>query len=171
MNVPRRLLPVASVSVVFITMLLENGAGAGPPQSRIKCGPATRVDRSAPIGRAVPLGDVLWLGVYPYDPGYPTKVVVMARMRLEHPIAIQGWSCATGARLRFWYRESLPFANLPVRAEELRAKGSLRVTFGPWPRRASRGGYFMFWRAGSWKVVAYDGRRTIGSAVIRTTER
>jgi hypothetical protein len=118
------------------------------------------------LGRATPLGNVLWLGVYPFRSGYPTKTVVKAQRAIKKAIVVRGWSCADGSSLRFWYREGLPFRDPPATEAELRRTGSLRATFGPWPKGATRGGYLMFWRTGLWKVVAYDNGRVVGRAVV-----
>jgi hypothetical protein len=32
-----------------------------------------------------------------------------------------------------------------------------------------RGGYFMFWRSDLWKIVAYQGGRRIGTAIVRSS--
>ena len=112
---------------------------------------------------------LLWLGVYPFDPGYPTKMVVMAQARLHKPVVLRGWSCADGTPLRFWYRDGLPFAQLPVAADELRRTGSLRARFGPWPARGMHGGYLMLWRQGRWKIEAYRDGRRVGTAIVRTS--
>jgi hypothetical protein len=131
----------------------------------LACGPRTPVDTAAPIGRAVPLAGKLWLGLYPYQSGYPTKVVVMAQRKIRVAVVLRGWNCATGKPLRFWYRERNPGA--PLSTDALRRRGQLQVTFGPWEARAMRGGYFMFWRAGPWKIVAYQRGRPVGTAILR----
>jgi len=110
---------------------------------------------------------VVWLAVYPFASGSPTKTIVMAQSRLARPVVLRGWNCASGSPLRFWYREGLPFTHLPVTPAELRRTGSLSPTFGPWPVRGMRGGYFMFWTTGLWKIVAYRDGRAIGAAVVR----
>jgi hypothetical protein len=137
----------------------------------MNCGPATASDASAPIGRAAPVGDVLWLGIYPFTSGYPTKVIVEAQRSIGR-VSIRGWNCATAAPLRFWYRESgPPFQEVPVRAAVLRKTGDLQPTFGPWSAQAARGGYFMFWRGGRWKIVCYRRGRRIASAVVVASPR
>jgi hypothetical protein len=148
---------------------LVGGASATGPSGAIRCGTATPIDPSAPLGRAAPLGRILWLAIYPFQPGYPTKTIVMSQRRIGRPIAIRGWNCISGNPLRFWYREGEPFLQVPVTALTLRRRGDFRVRFGPWPTGAMRGGYSMFWRAGLWKVVAYRDGRKIATAIVRTT--
>jgi hypothetical protein len=142
------------------------GATASPVDES-RCASATPIDPSAPLGRAVPLGDVLWLAVYPYAPGHPTKAIVWARRPLAARVVLRGWDCATGRRLRFWYREGQPFQRLPASAAAMRRRGSLSATFGPWPAQAMTGGYLMFWRAGLWKIVAYEGGAPVGTVTVR----
>ena len=134
----------------------------------LPCGPPTAVDRSAPLGRAVPLANTLWLSVYPFAAGYPTKTIVTAQRSFSGLIMLRGWSCDDGRRLGFWYRDRLPFAQVPVSALALRTRGSVATTFGPWGKQTMRGGYFMFWRTGRWKIVAYRNGRRIGSVIVRS---
>ena len=149
---------------------LATAALAGVPQTAgsartVQCGGPTPIDRSAPIGRARPLGNVLWLGVYPFTSGYTTKVLVMAQRRIGK-ISIRGWNCANGARLRFWYRDGGPPTVGPSPAATIRKTGTLRTSFGPWDAATARGGYFMFWRPGLWKIVAYRGQRRVATATV-----
>ncbi len=123
--------------------MLAGGAGASASTSAISCARATPVDQSAPLGHAVPVRCVLWLAVYPYTSGSPTKTIVMARGRLARPVTLRGWNCSSASPLRFWYREGLPFSQLPVTAAQLRRTGSLSPRFGPWPARGMRGGYLI----------------------------
>jgi hypothetical protein len=150
-------------------LVLLSGATAARSSGGISCGSATPVDPSAPLGRAIPLAHVVWLAVYPFNPGYPTKTIVMAQRRIQRPVVIRGWNCTSGSPLRFWYRiqGGLPFVRVPTTVANLRRTGSLSVTLGPWPARAMWGGYFMFWRSGLWKVVAYQDGRKIGTAIVR----
>jgi hypothetical protein len=148
-------------------MVLAGSTGTSSSGVGISCGPAAPFDHSAPLGRAVAVRDVLWLGIYPFDSGYPTKTNVMAQRSIRGRIVLRGWNCATGSKLRFWYREGPPFEHLPVTSAALRHTGSLGATFGPWPAKAMRGGYLMFWRAGLWKIVAYQDSRWIGTAIVR----
>lgn len=141
-------------------------AATAEPRAAIRCGAPPPVDPSAPLGRAVPLGRSVWLSVYPFRSGYPTKTIVKARHPLRRRITIRGWNCATGSSLRFWYRNgSLPFAHLPVTAAKLRGTGTLSATFGTGV--SVRMGYFMFWRSGLWKIVAYQSGHTFASSIVR----
>src|SRR5712692_7375447 len=154
-------------ALLVVAAMLAGGAGASASTSAISCARATPVDQSAPLGHAVPVRRVLWLAVYPYTSGSPTKTIVMAQARLTRPVTLRGWNCASGSPLRFWYREGLPFSHLPVTAAQLHRTGSLSPRFGPWPARGMRGGYLMFWTTGLWKIVAYQDGRAIGTAIFR----
>jgi hypothetical protein len=158
-----RTLPALAV----LSTVLGAVTGSSASSIGITCGAPTKIDRAAPLGRAASLDDTLWLAVYPFSSGYPTKMIVMAQHRLPARIALRGWSCADGGPLRFWYRDRLPFGNVPVSSAALRRKGGLTAGFGPWPTHAMRGGYVMFWRSGLWKIVAYRGGRSIGTAIVR----
>jgi hypothetical protein len=162
---------LAAVGVVgMVLVLCGNEKSWSSAVSR--CGRVTPIDQSAPLGRSTPLGHVLWLAVYPFAAGHPTKTIVMAQRRLARRVVIRGWDCSTGSRLRFWYRNGPPFSRVPVSPERLRHTGTLTSTFGPWPAEAMRGGYLMFWHSGVWKVAAYSGDKAVGTAIIlvgRTT--
>ena len=95
----------------------------------------------------------------------------MAQRPLAARIVLRGWDCATGRRLRFWYREGEPFQSLPASATAMRRQGSLSATFGPWPAHAMTGGYLMFWRVGLWKIVAYERGAPVGTAIVRAEPR
>jgi hypothetical protein len=156
----------ASVAVGLLGIVFASGNRTSWSSVSSRCGRVTPIDHSAPIGRATPLGHVLWLAVYPFAVGYPTKAIAMAQRRLRGPIVIRGWDCANGNRLRFWYRNGLPFSRVPVSSARLRRAGTLSASFGPWQPRAMRGGYLMFWHGGAWKLAAYSGGRAIGTAVV-----
>src|SRR5436305_1639670 len=119
--------------------------------SGIACGTsAAPVDRPVPyLTAALPLGDVFWLGIYPFRSGYPTKVLVVPQQRaMTQRVVVRGRQCTTGKRLRFWYRErGEPFVRLPVSAVKLRTTGTLSATFGPWVAGGTpaAGGFFDFW--------------------------
>jgi hypothetical protein len=161
--------PMAWRALVAVGLLgITLACGDGKSWSRVssRCGRVTPIDQSAPIGRATPLGHVLWLAVYPFAAGHPTKAIAMAQRRLRKPVVIRGWDCANGSRLRFWYRNGLPFSGVPVSSARLRRTGTFSASFGPWQPRASRGGYLMYWHGGAWKLGAYSGGRAIGTAVV-----
>ncbi len=150
-----------------VATLLASGAGASETKGAIGCRSATPFDQSAPLGHAVRVGKVLWLAAYPFQSGYPTKTIVMAQRRISQPVVLRGWYCASGSPLRFSYRGGLPFKHVPVTATELRRTGGLSAAFGPWPARAVKGGYLMFWTTGLWKIVAYQDGRQVGTAIVR----
>jgi hypothetical protein len=162
---------LVAVGLLGITLACGNGKSWSGVSSRCRrVTPidqrVTPIDQSAPLGRATPLGHVLWFAVYPFAVGHPTKAIAMAQRRLERPVVIRGWDCANGSRLRFWYRNGLPFSRAPVNSARLRRTGTLNASFGPWQPRASTGGYLMFWHRGAWKLAAYSNGRTVGTAVV-----
>ena len=157
-----RALPALAV----LPVVLGGVTAATASRAGIACGRATPVDQSAPVGRAVPLANMLWLAVYPFDAGYPTKTILTAQRSLPGRIVLRGWSCDEGHRLRFWYRDRLPFERVPVSPTALRNRGSITTAVGQWPKQAMHGGYFMFWRSGLWKIVAYRDGRAIGKAIV-----
>lgn len=158
--------PVVAAAAVAAALLAGAADNAKSTLSN-RCGGATPIDTSAPLGHATPLGAVLWISVYPYQPGYPTKAVVMAKRAINEPITLRAWNCTSDRPLRFWYLGGLPFRHVPVTATALRRTGTLRATFGPpFPARGMRGGYLMFWRTGVWKIAAYRSGQRIAKAVV-----
>ena len=161
----------AAAAVAVVSSALVLSSASARPTRAIRCGPpAARVDRPLPyLTSAIPLGDVLWLGIYPYRRGYPTKVIVAPQRAMTEPLIVRGRQCTTGKRLRFWYRDGDPFARLPVSAARLRAKGALSAVFGPWAEggEPAAGGFFNFWAGGRWKITASIGTQTVAAIVVQ----
>jgi hypothetical protein len=158
--------PVVAAAAIAAALLAGAADNAKSTLSN-RCGGATPIDTSAPLGHATPFGAVLWITVYPFQPGYPTKAVVMSQRAINEPITLRAWNCTSQRPLRFWYLGGLPFRHVPVTATALRRTGTLRATFGPpFPARGTRGGYLMFWRTGVWRIAAYQGGQRIATAVV-----
>jgi hypothetical protein len=166
---------VLSGGVVSAALPAKTGHAAGKPgaqtsPSRIACGaPAAPVRQPLPeLTQAVPVGELLWLAVYPLQPHRPTKVIVAAQRGVTDRIVVRGQQCSTGARLRFYYGEGSEFVH-DVSVKTLQRSGSLQLVFGPSPDDSvlhSRGGYFNFWSTGKWKISAYVNGVAVAATVL-----
>lgn len=99
-----------------------------------------------------------------FSPGYPTKVLILGRGPSATPATVEGWRCATGQRLRFWYAGGFP--DPPRSAAEFANLGD------PAPLLASNGtytGYMLFTTSGMWKIVVSGASKVRGSAIFQIT--
>lgn len=96
-----------------------------------------------------------------------TIVAISARRPLAAPVTLEGWDCASGQRLRFWYgHPDNPFSSLPVSAAQLARTGDLVATLRP-SRRTGYPGYMLFTHPGRWKVAVFQGNRQSGEVVFQ----
>jgi len=112
------------------------------------------------------------LVVADYSGGLPTKFPVEVAARLRGRVALRGWDCATGQRLRFCY---FPGCQHPVPepvtvrrygAAKLKAMGDRQAALPPGlPPGDSYVGYLLFWQPGLYRVSGYQGRRLLGTVV------
>jgi hypothetical protein len=65
----------ATAAAAAVNVLLPSAPGTTRSALANRCGGATPIDASAPLGRATPLGEILWVSVYPFQAGYPTKTI------------------------------------------------------------------------------------------------
>jgi hypothetical protein len=85
---------------------------------------------------------------------------------VESSLALQGWRCPDGKPLRFWYREGLPFTEVPVSRKALETTGDLVAPLEPHNRSIDYTGYMLFTSTGTWDVAVLSGARAIGHVVI-----
>jgi len=104
-----------------------------------------------------------------FEPGIPTKVGVGVVHPITTAVTMEGWECATGQPLRFWYKECCPFASLPVAESQLAVTGDLQAVLAP---GASQGypGYMLFTRPGLWKVTVKQGDQILGAVILQVVE-
>jgi hypothetical protein len=111
------------------------------------------------------------LVVADYFPDFPTKFPIELGARLRVGIALRGWSCATGERLRFCY---LPGCQHPIpglgtgrrySTAGLKAMGDQEALLPPGAPGDSYVGDLLFWQPGLYRVSAYQGGRLTGTVV------
>lgn len=149
---------------------------AGPTETaRPVCGPPSLLsaEESVESEPAARVGELLFFafGSGPraqtaYIPGYPTKVLLHLTEGLESPLSLQGWRCPNGRPLRFWYREGLPFTDVPVSRRALETTGDLIAPLEPYTRSVDYTGYMLFTSRGTWDVAVLSHGRAIGHVVI-----
>jgi hypothetical protein len=111
-----------------------------------------------------------------FVPGYPTKVLILPFTSLQAAVTLQGWRCADGQPLRFWYGGGVPFTSLPASEAVLASTGDLVATLEPQPTpsmggRMSYPGYMLFTAPGAWKVVVRRNGSVLGSVVFFVSEQ
>ena len=60
---------------------------------------------------------------YPYQPGYPVKVIIHRVATLDAPLSLRGWRCVDQRPLRFWYRDTDLPIGIPASDHDLRRIG------------------------------------------------
>ena len=150
-------------------------------RSKAACGSPSPVANFGAVGRGAALGPLVLrfndaqdgLARRLYAPGFPTRVVIRGRTPLKSDLTLRGYQCASGQRLRFWYRaEPLEFANgFPATDEELQQKGDLSLRF-PATKKigGTYSGYMLFWAPGKWRLVVSAGGTTVASVVVRVAD-
>jgi hypothetical protein len=128
------------------------------------------------MGDGIALGP-LQLDVYPFRAGYPDKVLIGAVRRLHGPLTIRGQGCSDGRPLRFFYARSLN-GQLDIRGPGppyaislLERAGQASAYLKPYSGGQNFfTGYFLFPRAGKYRVKLYAGASRLDDAVISTAE-
>lgn len=155
--------------------MASTGTSSTTSSARPLCGPPSplRPESSIESEPAARVGQLLFLALgsgpraeTAYIPGYPTKELLHLTEGLESPLALQGWRCSDGRPLRFWYREGLPFAEVPVSRKALETTGDLIAPLEPHDRSIDYTGYMLFTSTGTWDVAVLSGDRVIGHVVI-----
>lgn len=151
-----------------VTSLTTNDAIGGQPTTGVLIDPLFFVVVENRSGSGAVISD--------FESGYPYKVLIQPVRAFSTPAELQGWNCAYGSRLRFWYRECCPFATVPVTPQQLASTGDLVARLGPTsgspPRQlAGFAGYMLFTAAGKWKISVSQGGRNLGSATFQVNAR
>ncbi len=151
-----------------MTSLTTNDAVGGQPTAGVLIDPLFFVGFENRSGAGAVISN--------FEPGYPYKVLVQPVRAFSTPAELQGWSCASRSRLRFWYHECCPFATVPVTPQQLASTGDLVASLGPTsgsPPRQLAGftGYMFFTAAGKWKISVRQGGRDLGSATFQVNAR
>jgi hypothetical protein len=155
---------------------------SGSARPSTACASPARVANYGTAGRGAALGPLVLrfndgregVAEKSFSSGFPTRVVIRGRAVVPSDLTLRGYRCGTSQRLRFWYRNGpLEFVNgFPATDEELQLKGDLSLRF-PATRKigGTYSGYMLFWAPGKWRLVLSAGRTTMGSVVVRVTEK
>lgn len=165
---PTTLLRGALLAAFFLTLAGCARPFAAAPLS--SCGPPSALDPHFHLAVAGSLVFAAGLGtthaiVGDFAPGIPAKVGITALHPLTTALALEGWDCATGQRLRFWYHPgSNPFQSVPVSSARLADTGDLVAVLLP-DAQGMYPGYMLFTHSGLWKVVVRQGGQVLRSVV------
>jgi hypothetical protein len=150
-----------------VTTLTTNAVGGRPTQG-VLLGPLFFVGFDGSVDGGAVISD--------YLPGYPTKVLIQPVESFATPITVQGWRCANGSPMRFWYHGGSPFASVPVTPQALASTGDSALTLQPTAATSTSGlllaytGYMHFTATGTWKISVSQGGRQLGSAILRVKD-
>lgn len=100
---------------------------------------------------------------YPYQPDYPTKMIINAVRDLEQPVTIRGYRCTDGMVLRFAYGDSTTLPTAPYTTRQLQTElGSPVIEQSAITAGGDHGGYALFSSTGQWLLTVSDGPTLIG---------
>lgn len=159
--------------LAMVALLLASCAWPGAPAA-VACGGPTPLvpDPLGEQGNGVLLGPLFFRDWAPdetraviptFTPGYPTKVLILGRGSSAAPVTLEGWRCATGQRLRFWYDGGV----LPAPPLSAAAFASLG---DPAPVLVANGaytGYMLFTASGRWKIAVSQNGKALGTAIFQ----
>lgn len=138
--------------------------------------PTMNVARAGPVAFRDFHRDEQVAAIADYVPGYPTKVLILPFTSLRAAVTLQGWRCADGQPLRFWYEGGVPLTSLPASEATMTRTGDLLATLPPqltpsMGGRMSYPGYMLFTSPGTWKVVVRQDGKLLGSVVFLVPEQ
>lgn len=142
------------------------------PSSSI-CDDATAsaaTNRSADVGtRQPPVIGPLSFHPYPYEPGYPTKVLISVIASHTHDIILTGVRCNDGRPLRMWYDNGLLPEPVPLSEEQLQRSGQASVRLTPLTAGHDHTGAMLFSSTGKWAITVTENNSTLGILLIDVT--
>jgi hypothetical protein len=108
-----------------------------------------------------------------FKPGYPTKVLLVPRLRWVGLLSLRGVRCSDGRALRFAYNdEELP--RPPLSQQDFARAGTLVPRLPPPPRtlklwRYGYTGYMLFSDEGNWRIRVYRKGQLVGAITVAVT--
>jgi hypothetical protein len=100
---------------------------------------------------------------YPYQRGYPTKMLIHAVVRQSQPLVLRGRRCSDGLALRFRYAQGAPDQQGPFSATGLQALVVEAQTLPPIPAGTDHTGYVLPTSAGNWLIEVTQAGATLGT--------
>ncbi len=145
-------------------------SGTGPstssesrPDLRTMCDhPTARASTAHTVGIGSPSAPTIGahsFHPYPYQPGYPTKMIVYQVTDESRSIYLRGWRCSDGRVLRLWYDEGDPqlMGTPPYSEAKLMRLGEVAATIPPGT------GYALFSSPGVWVLAVSNRTHFLGS--------
>lgn len=160
---------VAAISACTDSSRLSSHNTAEAPRICAHAGQA-----GVPIGvgpqvtsRSAPTVGPIRFGFYPYERGYPTKVLIYAWRRQSAPIAIRGVLCTRpDMNLHFWYRAASMPPPPPYGESRMRTIGDRLARLAPVPAGESHTGYMLFTEPGQWALTVTQADKVLGVLVV-----
>lgn len=100
---------------------------------------------------------------YPYQAGYPTKMLIHTERAQTSAIVLRGYRCADGRVLRFSYSAEPELPTPPFTQQQMEAKlGHPVAHLPPLPADNEHHGYALFSGIGEWLLILDRGSTTVG---------
>jgi hypothetical protein len=102
---------------------------------------------------------------YPYQNGYPTKMVIAAVVTQTATITLRGYRCSDARVLTFQYGQPLT-SPPPLAAPQLAAAGVAAQALYPLAAGEGHTGYVLLTSAGRWIIEVRQGHRLYGTLLL-----
>jgi hypothetical protein len=103
---------------------------------------------------------------YPYENGYPTKMVIEAVMNQARTITLRGYRCSDARTLTFRYGPGALVSPPPLTASRLAAAGVPAQALYPVAAGEGHTGYVLLTSAGRWIIEVSQGHRLLGTVLL-----
>lgn len=103
---------------------------------------------------------------YPYEDGYPTKMIIAAVVNETGTITLRGYRCADVRILTFRYGPGPLTTPPPLAASQLAAAGVPAQALYPLAAGEGHTGYVLLTSAGRWIIEVSQGRRLYGTLLL-----
>jgi hypothetical protein len=103
---------------------------------------------------------------YPYQIGYPTKMVIAAVVNQASTITLRGYRCSDARTLTFVYGQASLNLPPPLTAAQLAASGVPAQALNPIAAGDGHTGYVLLTSAGRWIIEVSQGHRLLGTLLL-----
>lgn len=108
---------------------------------------------------------------YPYQAGYPTKMLIHSERDQTKPLVLRGYRCTDRRTLRFSYSVDPELPTPPFTQQQMEARlGHPVANLKPLPANNEHHGYALFSSAGQWLLTLAQGSTTLGVVRIDVTQ-
>lgn len=107
---------------------------------------------------------------YPYQSGYPTKMIIHAVQGQTRTIVLTGQRCSDRRPLRFWYARNQPLPDPPLTVQQLQSLGDSAAALPPIAADTDHTGYALFTGTGRWEITVQQGGRNLGVLLVTVVQ-